>query len=103
MAVEDHESLTETLEILFDRSAVAEIHDAEQQMADGEAFSEEHEDRSGDCLPSRLPRTIAVLRTRSSASEPRTGRVRPPAGAGPARRLSSDVPRRLRGACTEPA
>jgi prevent-host-death family protein len=40
MAVDDYESLMETLEVLSDRSAVAEIHDAEQEMADGEAFSE---------------------------------------------------------------
>jgi prevent-host-death family protein len=41
MAVDDYESLMETLEILSDRSAVAEIHDAEKQMANGDAFSEE--------------------------------------------------------------
>jgi prevent-host-death family protein len=41
MAVDDYESLMETLEILSDRSAVAEIREAEQQMADGETFSEE--------------------------------------------------------------
>ena len=41
MAVDDYESLMETLEILSDRSAVAEIREAEQQMADGEAFGEE--------------------------------------------------------------
>ena len=36
-----YESLIETLEILSDRSAVAEIREAEQQMADGEVFGEE--------------------------------------------------------------
>jgi antitoxin YefM len=41
MAVDDYESLMETLEILSDRSAVAEIREAERQMADGEAFGEE--------------------------------------------------------------
>jgi antitoxin YefM len=41
MAVEDHESLMETLGIPSTGPPVAEIHDAEQQMADGEAFSEE--------------------------------------------------------------
>ena len=41
MAVDDYESLMETLEILSDRSAVAEIREAEQQMADGKTFSEE--------------------------------------------------------------
>ena len=41
MAVDDYESLMETLEILSDRSAVAEIREAEQQMAAGETFSEE--------------------------------------------------------------
>jgi PHD/YefM family antitoxin component YafN of YafNO toxin-antitoxin module len=41
MAVDDYESLMETLEILSDRSAVAEIREAEHQMADGEKFSEE--------------------------------------------------------------
>lgn len=41
LAVEDYESLMETLEILSDRSAVAEIRDAEQQMAQGQTFSEE--------------------------------------------------------------
>ena len=41
MAVDDFESLMETLEILSDRSAVAEIREAEQHMADGEAVGEE--------------------------------------------------------------
>jgi len=41
MAVDDYESLMETLEILSDRSAVTEIREAEQQMAAGEAFGEE--------------------------------------------------------------
>ena len=41
LAVEDYESLLETLEILSDRSAVAEVREAEQQMAQGQAFSEE--------------------------------------------------------------
>jgi antitoxin YefM len=41
MAVDDYESLMETLEILSDRSAVAEIREAEQQMAAGETFGEE--------------------------------------------------------------
>jgi antitoxin YefM len=40
MAV-DYESLMETLQILSARSAVAEIREAEQQMAGGQAFSEE--------------------------------------------------------------
>lgn len=41
LAVEDYDSLMETLEILSDRQAVAEIREAEQQMAQGETFSEE--------------------------------------------------------------
>lgn len=41
MAVDDYESLMETLEVLSDRSAVAEIREAERQMVEGEAFSEE--------------------------------------------------------------
>ena len=41
MAVDDYESLMETLEILSDRSAVAEIREAEEQMATGQAFGEE--------------------------------------------------------------
>jgi prevent-host-death family protein len=40
LAVEDYESLMETLEILSDRQAVAEIREAEQQMAQGGAYSE---------------------------------------------------------------
>jgi len=41
LAVEDYESLLETLEILSDRSAVPDIREAEQQMAQGLAFGEE--------------------------------------------------------------
>jgi antitoxin YefM len=41
LAVEDYESLMETLEILTDRQAVADIREAEQQMAKGEVYSEE--------------------------------------------------------------
>src|SRR3954449_6399461 len=41
LAVEDFDSLLETLEILSDRSAVADIREAEQQMAQGQTFSEE--------------------------------------------------------------
>jgi antitoxin YefM len=41
LAVEDYESLMETLEILSDRQAVADIREAEQQMAQGQAYSEE--------------------------------------------------------------
>lgn len=41
MAVDDYESLMETLEILSDQSSVAEIREAERQMAQGEAFDEE--------------------------------------------------------------
>ncbi|MCZ2826089.1 MULTISPECIES: hypothetical protein [unclassified Modestobacter] len=41
MAVDDYELLMETLQILSDRSAVAEIREAEQRMAGGQAFSEE--------------------------------------------------------------
>jgi prevent-host-death family protein len=41
LAVEDFDSLLETLEILSDRSAVADIREAEQQMAQGQIFSEE--------------------------------------------------------------
>ncbi|MGZ4595240.1 MAG: type II toxin-antitoxin system Phd/YefM family antitoxin, partial [Actinomycetes bacterium] len=41
MAVDDYESLMETLEILSDRSAVVEIREAERRMADGEAFDED--------------------------------------------------------------
>jgi hypothetical protein len=38
---EDFDSLLETLEILSDRSAVADIREAEQQMAQGLIFSQE--------------------------------------------------------------
>jgi hypothetical protein len=41
LAVEDFDSLLETLEILSDRSAVADIREAEQQMAQGLIFSQE--------------------------------------------------------------
>jgi antitoxin YefM len=41
LAVEDYESLMETLEILSDPKAVAEIRDAEARMNDGEAFGQE--------------------------------------------------------------
>jgi prevent-host-death family protein len=41
LAVEDYESLMETLEILSDPRAVAEIRDAEARMNEGEAFGEE--------------------------------------------------------------
>ena len=41
LAVDDYESLMETLEILSDRSAVAEIHEAEKQMATGQVFGED--------------------------------------------------------------
>jgi antitoxin YefM len=41
LAVEDYESLMETLEILSDRPAVADIHEAEQQMAQGQVYGEE--------------------------------------------------------------
>ena len=41
LAVDDFDSLLETLEILSDRSAVADIREAEQQMAQGQIFSEE--------------------------------------------------------------
>jgi antitoxin YefM len=41
LAVEDFDSLLETLEIVSDRSAVADIREAEQQMAQGQIFSEE--------------------------------------------------------------
>ena len=41
LAVEDYDSMMETLEILSDRSAVAEIRKAEQQMAEGDVFDEE--------------------------------------------------------------
>jgi prevent-host-death family protein len=41
LAVEDYESLMETLEILSDPTAVAEIRDAEARMNEDEAFGEE--------------------------------------------------------------
>ena len=41
LAVEDYESLMETLEILSDPDAVAEIRSAEARMNDGEAFGQE--------------------------------------------------------------
>src|SRR3954471_16042189 len=41
LAVEDYESLMETLEILSDPHAVAEIRDAEARMNEGEAFDQE--------------------------------------------------------------
>jgi antitoxin YefM len=41
LAVEDYDSMMETLEILSDRSAVAEIRKAEHQMAEGDVFDEE--------------------------------------------------------------
>ncbi|WP_246063526.1 type II toxin-antitoxin system Phd/YefM family antitoxin [Blastococcus colisei] len=40
LAVEDHESLVETLEILSDPEAAAEIREAEAQMNDGEVYDE---------------------------------------------------------------
>jgi antitoxin YefM len=40
LAVEDYESLVETLEILSDPNAVAEIRAAESQMDDGQAYNE---------------------------------------------------------------
>jgi antitoxin YefM len=41
LAVEDYESLMETLEILSDPKAVAEIRDAEARMNEGEAFGQD--------------------------------------------------------------
>jgi prevent-host-death family protein len=41
LAVDDYESLMETLEILSDPTAVAEIRDARARMDGGEAFGEE--------------------------------------------------------------
>jgi antitoxin YefM len=41
LAVEDYESLMETVEILSDPKAVAEIRDAEARMNEGEAFSQD--------------------------------------------------------------
>jgi len=40
LAIEDYESLMETLEILSDPEAVAEIRQAESQMRDGEFYDE---------------------------------------------------------------
>ena len=40
LAVEDYESLVETLEILSDPKAVAEIRQAESKMRDGEVYGE---------------------------------------------------------------
>jgi prevent-host-death family protein len=40
LAVEDYESLVETLEILSDPKAMAEIRQAEAQMNDGEVYGE---------------------------------------------------------------
>jgi prevent-host-death family protein len=40
LAVEDYESLMETLEILSDPGAVAEIRHAESRMSEGEAYDE---------------------------------------------------------------
>ena len=40
LAVEDYESLVETLAILSDPKATAEIREAESQMNDGEAYDE---------------------------------------------------------------
>jgi antitoxin YefM len=41
LAVEDYESLMETLEIFSDRQAVGDIREAEQQMAQGQVYGEE--------------------------------------------------------------
>ena len=41
LAAEDYESLMETMEILSDRQAVADIREAEQQMAQGQSYGEE--------------------------------------------------------------
>jgi antitoxin YefM len=41
LAVEDYESLMETLEILSDRQAVAAIREAEQQLAQRQVYGEE--------------------------------------------------------------
>ena len=41
LAVEDYESMMETLEILSDRQAVADVREAEQQMAQGEVYGED--------------------------------------------------------------
>jgi antitoxin YefM len=41
LAVEDYESLMETLEVLSDPESVAEIRDAQARMDEGEAFGED--------------------------------------------------------------
>jgi antitoxin YefM len=41
LAIEDYESLMETLEILSDGQAVTEIREAEKQMAQGDTFGED--------------------------------------------------------------
>lgn len=41
LAVDDYESLMETLEVLSDPKAVAEIRDAEARMSDGEEFGQD--------------------------------------------------------------
>jgi len=41
MAVEDYESLMETLEVLSDRRAVTEIRQAETEMRDGQVYDED--------------------------------------------------------------
>ena len=41
LAVEDYESLVETLEILSDPKAIGEIRQAEAQMNDGEVYDED--------------------------------------------------------------
>jgi antitoxin YefM len=41
LAVDDYESLMETLEILSDRQALPEIREAEQQMTQGQVYSED--------------------------------------------------------------
>ncbi|WP_100501393.1 type II toxin-antitoxin system Phd/YefM family antitoxin [Geodermatophilus chilensis] len=40
LAVEDYESLMETLEVLSDPETVAQIRQAESQMRDGESYDE---------------------------------------------------------------
>ncbi|SEK60644.1 prevent-host-death family protein [Blastococcus sp. DSM 46786] len=40
LAVEDYDSMVETLEILSDPKAVAEIRQAESQMRDGKVYAE---------------------------------------------------------------
>ncbi|MCZ2860781.1 type II toxin-antitoxin system Phd/YefM family antitoxin [Blastococcus sp. VKM Ac-2987] len=41
LALEDYESMMETLEVLSDRHAVADVREAEQQMAQGEVYGED--------------------------------------------------------------